>query len=100
MRLPIFNGSGHYFRYALPKHMRKSFGGTEMRLSLRTKYIRETKRLADKAHDALRTDLQGQLMLTLQEIKKRLAAFVSNLAEFQAIMFEKMAYNSFYENFV
>lgn len=84
----------------IPKHVRKSLGGTEIRLSLRTAYIREAKRLADKAHDVLRTDLQGQLMLTLQEIKKRLAAFVSNLAEFQAIIFEKMAHNSFYENFV
>ena len=37
-------------------------------------------------------------MLTLQEIKKRLAALVSNLAEFQAITFEKMEHDSFYEN--
>ena len=88
----------YYFRYVLPKHMRKLLGGTEIRLSLRTAYIREAKRLADKLHDALRTDLQGQLMLTLQEIKKRLAALVSNLAEFQAITFEKMEYDSFYEN--
>lgn len=78
--------------------MRKLLGGTEIRLSLRTAYIREAKRLADKLHDALRTDLQGQLMLTLQEIKKRLAALVSNLAEFQAITFEKMEHDSFYEN--
>ena len=78
--------------------MRKSLGGTEIRLSLRTAYIREAKRLADKPHDALRTDLQGQLMLTLQEIKKRLAALVSNLAEFQATTFEKMEHDSFYEN--
>lgn len=75
--------------------MWKSLGGTEIRLSLRTAYIREAKRLADKLHGALRTDLQGQLMLTLQEIKKRLAALVSNLAEFQAITFEKMEYDSF-----
>lgn len=76
--------------------MRKSLGGTEIRLSLRTAYIREAKRLADKLHDALLTDLQGQLMLTLQEIKKRLAALVTNLAEFQAGQFETMAHDSFY----
>ena len=40
----------YYFRYVLPKHMRKSLGGTEIRLSLRTAYIREAKRLANKLH--------------------------------------------------
>lgn len=78
--------------------MRKSLGGTEIRLSLRTAYVREAKTLADRLHDALRTDLQGQQMLTLQEIKKRLAALVTNLAEFQAGQFETMAHDSFYAN--
>ena len=76
--------------------MRDSLGGTEIRLSLRTAYVREAKPLADKLHDALRTDLQGQLMLTLQEIKKRLAALVTNLAEFQAAKFETMESNPLY----
>lgn len=86
----------YYFRYVIPKNMRESLGGTEIRLSLRTAYVREAKLLADKLHDALCTDLQGKLMLTLQEIKKRLAALVTNLAEFQAATFEKMEYDSFY----
>lgn len=84
----------YYFRYVIPKNMRKSLGGTEIRLSLRTAYVREAKPLADKLHDTLRTDLQGQLMLTLQEIKKRLEALVNNLAEFQSATFEKMEHDS------
>ncbi len=87
----------YYFRYVIPKNMRESLGGTEIRLSLRTAYVREAKPLADRLHDALRTDLQGQLMLTLQEIKKRLAALVTSLTEFQAATFEKMEHDSFYE---
>ena len=86
----------YYFRYVIPKHMRDSLGGTEIRLSLRTAYVREAKPLADRLHDALRTDLQGQLMLTLQEIKKRLAALVTNLADFQASQFEKVEDYQFY----
>lgn len=86
----------YYFRFVIPQNMRESLGGTEIRLSLRTAYVREAKTLADRLHDALRTDLQGQQMLTLQEIKKRLAALVTNLAEFQAATFEKMEYDSFY----
>jgi integrase len=76
--------------------MRESLGGTEIRLSLRTGYVREAKPLADRMHDALRIDLQGQLMLTLQEIKKRLAALVTNLAELQAATFETMESDPLY----
>jgi integrase len=76
--------------------MRESLGGTEIRLSLRTAYVREAKPLADRLHDALRTYLQGQQMLTFQEIKKRLAALVVDLAEFQAAKFETMANDPVY----
>lgn len=86
----------YYFRYVIPQNMRESLGGTEIRLSLRTAYVREAKPLADRLHDLLCTDLQGQLMVTLQEIKKRLAALVANLAEFQEATFEKMEHDSFY----
>lgn len=89
-------GNIYYFRYVIPQRMRDLLGGTEIRLSLRTAYVREAKSLADRLYDALRIDLQGQLMLTLQEIKKRLAALVTNLAEFQASTFEKLESNPLY----
>lgn len=52
-------GNIYYFRYVIPQRMRDSLGGTEIRLSLRTAYVREAKSLADRLYDALRIDLQG-----------------------------------------
>ena len=83
-------GNIYYFRYALPKRLREALGGTEIRLSLRTAYMRQAKKLADKLYDAVLKGLEGQQMLTLQEIKQRLALLVSDLAELQAATFESV----------
>jgi hypothetical protein len=66
-------GKIYYFRYALPKCLKEHLGGTEVRLSLRTSYLRKANVLAGKLRDAVATHLQGRPMLTLPEIKSRLS---------------------------
>lgn len=90
-------GNIYYFRYALPKHLKKSFGGVEIQLSLRTPYIREASMLAAKLHEAISALLQGKTMLSLQEIKKRLAAYLTHLVELQAGTFELLENDPLYE---
>ena len=86
----------YYFRYAIPKNMQDSLGGSEIRLCLRTAYIRHAKPLADKLYSALCNDLKGQQMLSLQEIKGRLAALLAKLAEGQANTFGAIQDNPLY----
>ena len=81
-------GNIYYFRYAAPKPLKGTLGGSEIRLSLRTAYVRKAKTLADKLCDAASTLLQREAMLELQDIRRRLTAYLTHLVELQAGTFE------------
>ena len=81
-------GQIYYFRFVLPRVMQKELGGVEIRLSLRTAYLREAKILADRLYLAMTAELQKTPPLPLPEIKKRLAILVAKLAEQQAATLE------------
>jgi hypothetical protein len=79
-------GNIYYFRFALPKHLKDRLGGVEVRLSLRTAYVRKANVLAGKLRDALMANLQGTPMptLSLTEIKSRLAMLLLESVDAQA----------------
>ena len=62
----------YYYRFAIPRHMQAVLGGAEIRLSLRTAYLREAKPLADKLHEKTLGELRKKEMLTLAEVRQRL----------------------------
>jgi integrase len=77
-------GNIYYFRYALPKYLKEHLGGVEVRLSLRTAYVREAGVLAGKLRDAITVSLREMPMLPLSEIKARLAGLLHESADAQA----------------
>lgn len=88
-RVPSYlylKGNIYYFRYALPKTLQKVLGGVEIRCSLRTAYLRKAKFFADKLYNAMKEELRNT-MLSLREIKKRMAALAAQLAELQGDYF-------------
>lgn len=77
-------GNIYYFRYVFPKLLQQSLGGTEIRLSLRTPYLRLARVKAQQLYNALSLLLQRENMLSLSEIKKRLTALLLEGVEQQS----------------
>lgn len=84
-RYLYLRGSIFYFRYAFPKDFREKFGHSEIRMSLRTGFVHQARKLArhlsaclegllmsgeDKTYEELRAEVVAQLEPTLPAILK------------------------------
>lgn len=72
-------GNLYYFRYAFPSAIKARLGYSELRVSLKTGYIREAKRLAAVLAGDLKMTLSGDFMLTYQEIRARMHRLLQDL---------------------
>lgn len=86
-------GNIYYFRYVLPKERQLVLGGKEIRLSLRTPYLRQARLYIAKLYSTLLFLLQEEPMLKLQEIKRRLAHLLLEDIERQAKALELLKNN-------
>ena len=74
----------YYFRYALTKERKTILGQTEIRLSLKTGYIREAVFRSGQIHRMLMTLLEGEIVLGINEIKSRLNRLLTQMTESRA----------------
>jgi hypothetical protein len=74
----------YYFRYALPKTQRALLGQMEIRLSLKTGYIREATFRSSLLHGLLSTLLENETVLSINEIKTRLNHLLLQMTEARA----------------
>ena len=84
-------GNIFYFRYAFPSDLKDHFECSEIRLSLKTAYVREAKMLADRLYNGLAVMLRGRPMLPLEEIRRRLATLLVEDIEKQGRKLETIA---------
>ena len=76
-------GNLYYFRTVLPWHPQRNMAGKrkEIRLSLKTSYLRAAKNLAQKIHFHLTSLLEGNHMISYEDLKYRLNQFLKRLLE-------------------
>ena len=69
----------YYFRLIFPDDVKSKLGCSEIRLSLKTGYLREAKRYATILTGALKMALSGDFMLTYHEIRSRMHRLLQDL---------------------
>ena len=72
-------GNLYYFRLIFPDDVKAQVGNSEIRLSLKTGYLREAKRYAAILTGALKMALSGDCMLTYHEIRSRMHRLLQDL---------------------
>ena len=73
-RYLYLRGSIFYFRYAFPKDLREKFGHSEIRMSLRTGFVHQARKLARHLGACLEKLLMSDEDKTYEELKAELAA--------------------------
>ena len=85
----------YYFRFVLNGDLRQYLGCSEIRISLRTAYVREASDRSKQLYCLLKTILKERPVLTYSEIKTRLNRLLAALVENQAQRLEALRVQPF-----